>query len=155
MDVSIRESERSAQLHSFTKTNTPRATLTCVARNPSLTADELAHARAVARAIVDELGSQTAAVERLGVSKAALSDLLNGGSVGMKLVAALSRATGRSIDEVLGHASSGAPRVGRSELASLPVEGAIPGHVEPAARAISGAFAFPNVTSCVRVRESG
>ena len=120
MDVSIRESERSAQLHSFTKTNTPRATLTCVARNPSLTADELAHARAVARAIVDELGSQTAAVERLGVSKAALSDLLNGGSVGMKLVAALSRATGRSIDEVLGHASSGAPRVGRSELASLP-----------------------------------
>lgn len=34
-------------------------------------------------------------------------------------------------------------------------EGAIPGHVEPAARAISGAFVFPNVTSCVRVRESG
>jgi transcriptional regulator with XRE-family HTH domain len=123
MSVSIRESERDVQLHSFTKTNSARATIGCVPRNPSLSPSELESARALARRIVDEAGSQTAAVAALGVSKAALSDFLNGGSVGMKLIAAIAHVAGRTIDEVLGHrpySDAMSPRRPPAELASRP-----------------------------------
>ena len=123
MDCSIRETGHLAQVYSSDKTNTHRAKLPYVSKNPSLTSAETEAARLVAQAFVESCGSQRSAAVELQLSKSMLSEFLNGGAAGMKLVSALARVTGKSLDEVLGHrstAASSSPLRTRADLASLP-----------------------------------